>query len=155
MAASTNGLMPVITPPSPGLDVHANSGPKIIAVSIALIVIAALAVILRFVSRMSSKAGLWWDDWTILLAMVSAGGENPNRRDSSGGSKLRNLIVGVVGSLHMYDSLSVCPGLRRWRGSISAEPSIAATRYGFGRHMEDLGGLGYRLEAAHDWFILL
>ena len=84
MAASTNGLMPLITPPSPGLNVHANSGPKIIAVSVTLIVIAAIAVILRFVSRILSKAGLWWDDWAILLAMVSAGWENPNLGDGSG-----------------------------------------------------------------------
>ena len=66
-----------------------------------------------------------------------------------------NPTAGIMGSLHMYDSLSVCPGLPRLRGSIPAERSVPATHYGFGRHMEDLGGLASRLEAAHDWFILL
>ena len=70
MAADSNGLMPLITPESPGLDVNANQGPRIIAVAAVLITISTMAVILRFVSRLVSQAGFWWDDWTILAALV-------------------------------------------------------------------------------------
>jgi len=70
MALNTNGLLPLLTPDYPGLDLNANQGPKIIAVSAVLIAISTIAVILRFISRMVSKAGLWWDDWLIVAAMV-------------------------------------------------------------------------------------
>ena len=54
----------------PGFDLHANQAPRILAISIALMVLSGLAVMLRFLSRMLSKAGLWWDDWVILTALV-------------------------------------------------------------------------------------
>jgi len=74
MALNSNGLLPLLTPDYPGLDVNANQGPKIIAVSAVLIAISTIAVILRFLSRMVSKAGLWWDDWLIVGAMVRSDG---------------------------------------------------------------------------------
>jgi hypothetical protein len=70
----TNGLMPLLTPPSPGLDPNADQGPKVVAVAAVLMVISTIAVILRFVARLLSKAGLWWDDWCILAALVSLDG---------------------------------------------------------------------------------
>lgn len=63
-------LAPLETPHSPGLDINDNAASRIIAVCVVLIVLAAVAVALRFVSRWLSRAGLWWDDWTILAAMV-------------------------------------------------------------------------------------
>lgn len=74
MAASTNGINPILTPDYPGLDIHANQEARILAVSVVLIVVSTLSVILRFVARALSKAGLWWDDWCILAALV---GEKP------------------------------------------------------------------------------
>ena len=35
-----------------------------------LIVCSAVVTLLRCVSRSLSKAGFWWDDYTILLALV-------------------------------------------------------------------------------------
>ncbi|MCJ1474658.1 hypothetical protein MMC13_003318 [Lambiella insularis] len=68
--ANTAGLEPLLTPNTPGLDITANQGPRIIAVSAVLIALSTVAVILRFVSRLVSKAGLWWDDWVILAALL-------------------------------------------------------------------------------------
>ena len=79
MAADTNGLMPLITPLTPGLDINANEGPRIIAVAAVLITISTIAVILRFVSRLVSQAGFWWDDWMILAALVGSIGSNGKR----------------------------------------------------------------------------
>lgn len=93
MALNTNGLLPLLTPDYPGLDLNANQGPKIIAVSAVLIAISTIAVILRFMSRMVSKAGLWWDDWLIVAAMV---------RYARGGISL--------GTMEADDGYSLCPG---------------------------------------------
>lgn len=49
-----------------------DRGPQVIAVSVAMITLSTFAVAFRCWSRKVSKAGLWWDDWTILLALVSS-----------------------------------------------------------------------------------
>ena len=41
--------------------------------TIATIIPATLAVILRFIARRVSGAGLWWDDYTIAIALVRFG----------------------------------------------------------------------------------
>lgn len=38
--------------------------------TITLTVIATIAVILRLIARKISSASFWWDDWTILIALV-------------------------------------------------------------------------------------
>jgi len=101
MALNTNGLLPLLTPDYPGLDLNAPQGPKIIAVSAVLIAISTIAVILRFMSRMVSKAGLWWDDWLIVAAMV---------RYARGWGflweqwRLMMDTAYVLGSMHLHDS---------------------------------------------------
>ena len=40
--------------------------------AVSTFVIAAVLVALRFASRRLSKAGLWWDDWIQLPAIVSS-----------------------------------------------------------------------------------
>ena len=32
--------------------------------------VAVLAAVLRLLARRVSKAGYWWDDWIIIIAMV-------------------------------------------------------------------------------------
>jgi hypothetical protein len=49
-----------------------DRGTSIVSVQIAMIVIPTLAVMLRFTARRMSAAGLWWDDWMILVALVCA-----------------------------------------------------------------------------------
>ena len=75
MASSTNPVLPLApaplqTYPYPGLDINDTQSPRIIGTCITLIVITTAAVALRFLARHLSRAGLWWDDWTILGALV-------------------------------------------------------------------------------------
>ena len=43
-----------------------------VGVTIFLTVMALIAIVLRFCARRLKKVGLGWDDYTILLAMVSS-----------------------------------------------------------------------------------
>ena len=52
-------------------DLNANKTYLIISSSIPLIVLAILAVILRFISRWVIRVPLMLDDWLILAALVS------------------------------------------------------------------------------------
>ena len=75
MASSTSGVLPFApaplqTYPYPGLNLDDSQGPRVIATSIVLMILASLAVVLRFIARHLSRAGLWWDDWTVLAALV-------------------------------------------------------------------------------------
>lgn len=56
---------------TPGKDIIANRGPFLIRTCCAMIALSATAVTLRFLSRRLSKVSLWWDDWLILIALVS------------------------------------------------------------------------------------
>jgi hypothetical protein len=50
--------------------VQANQGPKVDVIAITAFMLAAVAVIFRFLVRFRSKASLWWDDWDVLTALV-------------------------------------------------------------------------------------
>lgn len=54
-----------------------DRGPMIRGVNGFLIGISFLAVLIRFVSRKLSKAGLGWDDWLCLAALVSIARKRP------------------------------------------------------------------------------
>ena len=41
------------------------------ATIISLLVIASVAFVLRVISRVAARLGLWWDDYLILLSEVS------------------------------------------------------------------------------------
>ncbi|MCJ1259543.1 hypothetical protein MMC24_007381 [Lignoscripta atroalba] len=58
----------------PGFDLNANQGPRVLSISLALIALSGIAVTLRFLSRLLSKAGLWWDDWVVLGALFISWG---------------------------------------------------------------------------------
>ena len=48
-----------------------NRGPQIKAAAYTMLILATIAVALRFWSRhISQKAGFWWDDWFALIALV-------------------------------------------------------------------------------------
>lgn len=53
-----------------GFDINEDKGPYLARICSVMIVISAIAVVLRFLSRRVVKAPLLWDDWVILLAMV-------------------------------------------------------------------------------------
>lgn len=44
--------------------------PEIYAAVITVTVACTIAVFLRFLCRRMVKAGLWWDDWTMLAALL-------------------------------------------------------------------------------------
>ena len=52
-------------------DTYADRGPHLVRVCSVMIALSAIAVALRFVSRRLSKAGLYWDDWLIFIALVN------------------------------------------------------------------------------------
>lgn len=47
-----------------------DRGPTLVYSMIALIVLADISVILRFVSRKIARCGYWYDDYMVVLAMV-------------------------------------------------------------------------------------
>ena len=48
-----------------------DRGPQLEAITYAMLVLATVAVALRFWARyVALKAGLWWDDWFSLAALV-------------------------------------------------------------------------------------
>ena len=47
-----------------------NRGSQLIATSLTTAILAICAVGIRIWSRKRSKAGLWWDDWTIFASLV-------------------------------------------------------------------------------------
>jgi hypothetical protein len=54
----------------PGVDLTASKVPTLQGTIISTWILAVIVVALRFHSRWLSKVKPWWDDWTVLLAMV-------------------------------------------------------------------------------------
>ena len=45
--------------------------PGVYGGTITLIIVATIAVALRLTARKVSTANFWWDDWTLVVALVS------------------------------------------------------------------------------------
>lgn len=56
----------------PGFDLYASRQPRLVGVYVALIVIATIFVSLRLCSRRVSGAGVWWDDFLVVLAWLAS-----------------------------------------------------------------------------------
>lgn len=63
------------TPPA-GIDLHADSGPRVISSGIALIILPTVFVIVRFASRIIARAGFWWDDLLVIVSLLLSYGPN-------------------------------------------------------------------------------
>ena len=48
-----------------------NEGTVTIGISGAVIALALIFTVLRFYVRITLRAGLWWDDWLIAVAVVA------------------------------------------------------------------------------------
>ncbi|KAL8818666.1 MAG: hypothetical protein Q9223_002739 [Gallowayella weberi] len=60
--------------PPPGIDLSADQGGRIIASMIALIALPTLAVAARLISRLVARAGFWYDDlWVVIALLLSYG----------------------------------------------------------------------------------
>ena len=55
-------------PPPEG---NVNKGPMIIIVTATIVGVTAIVVALRLAVRIWITKAFWWDDWTILFAIVS------------------------------------------------------------------------------------
>ena len=49
---------------------HDNISWRIWVGTLATLIPATIVVVLRFVARYVSRAGLWWDDYTIVISLV-------------------------------------------------------------------------------------
>ena len=56
---------------TPGFDVYADRGPHLVRVCSVMIALSAVAVALRLTARRLSKVRLRWDDWLVLIALVT------------------------------------------------------------------------------------
>lgn len=56
--------------PPPGINIHADQRGRIIGSSVAILVITLTSVALRLLSRRLSRAGLWWDDYLTIVALI-------------------------------------------------------------------------------------
>ena len=57
--------------PPPGLDIYESQQPSIYAATFISWGLAVIAVVLRFTARKISKANFWWDDWLMIVALVT------------------------------------------------------------------------------------
>ena len=53
-------------------NIYATKTKKLVGANIVLILLSGIAVALRFWSRKISRVGFWYDDYTILLALLPA-----------------------------------------------------------------------------------
>ncbi len=53
-------------------NIYATRTSKLIGANVVLILLSGIAVALRFWSRKISRVGFWYDDYTILLALLPA-----------------------------------------------------------------------------------
>lgn len=57
----------------PGFNVDADRGPYLYQLILAMLILSAICVPLRFLSRKAAKLPILWDDWLIVIAMVFSG----------------------------------------------------------------------------------
>ncbi|MCJ1307570.1 hypothetical protein MMC25_001217 [Agyrium rufum] len=67
-------LIPSILLTPPGTDLTENAYTRIVGTCVTLIILTIIAVGLRILSRILSQAGMWWDDWTIIITMFLSWG---------------------------------------------------------------------------------
>ncbi|CAD6593677.1 MAG: hypothetical protein ASARMPRED_007807 [Alectoria sarmentosa] len=56
----------------PGFNLHADQGDRILGTMVALIALASTFVVLRLTSRHLARAGFWWDDVLMVIALLLA-----------------------------------------------------------------------------------
>lgn len=70
--AAAAGIAPLLSPID--ADLSDSQFGRIQGVAILFAILPTVVVALRFLARKLSKAGLWWDDWTILAALIVSWG---------------------------------------------------------------------------------
>ncbi|CAF9941740.1 hypothetical protein IMSHALPRED_002872 [Imshaugia aleurites] len=75
MSTGASGPPPPIPPAilhQPGFNLYDDQGGTIVGTMIALIVLASTFVVLRMTSRCLARAGFWWDDVLMIVALLFA-----------------------------------------------------------------------------------
>lgn len=71
---TTSALDPIILaafgPPPANVDLGETRENRNNGAVIAMLVLATVALVLRFLARIMQRAGLQYDDWTIIVALV-------------------------------------------------------------------------------------
>ncbi|KAI4175051.1 MAG: hypothetical protein LQ348_006252 [Seirophora lacunosa] len=74
---------PTIAPTDPAMidplihpELYENRSAHVVAAAVVLLTLPTIAVILRLLSRRMSRAGLWVDDYVVVLALVLSWGPN-------------------------------------------------------------------------------
>ena len=64
--------MAIDAPPvgQPGFNLHADQQGRIVGSMVTLLILSTSFVMLRLLSRKFSKAGVWLDDYLVVLALV-------------------------------------------------------------------------------------
>lgn len=63
-------MVQIFGEPPEGLELTQSTSTRDTAATIALMVLAVIALLLRFLARRLQQSGLKMDDWTIILALV-------------------------------------------------------------------------------------
>ncbi|KAF5679227.1 Pth11-like integral membrane [Fusarium heterosporum] len=61
-------------PPPVQIDLNTSTAISDRAAIIAVLILAVLAIALRFAARSIQRTKLYWDDWAIVLSMILVGG---------------------------------------------------------------------------------
>jgi hypothetical protein len=67
-------IIAIAGPPPSDIDLNANTATSDRAAIIAVLILALLAISLRFVARGIQRTKIHWDDWVIILSMVLVAG---------------------------------------------------------------------------------
>lgn len=76
-----------------------SRGPALVGVQVVMMCLALISVTLRFVARRMSAAGFWWDDWTILAALVCVHLHEATMTPANESSQIPSLAINVVNIL--------------------------------------------------------
>ncbi|KAF4973592.1 hypothetical protein FSARC_166 [Fusarium sarcochroum] len=68
------GIIAIAGPPPDGIDLNANTATSDRAAIVTVLILALLAIGLRFVARSIQRVKIHWDDWAIILSMILVGG---------------------------------------------------------------------------------
>lgn len=67
-------IIAIAGPPPSHIDLNANTATSDRAAIVAVLILALLAISLRFAARTIQRTRIHWDDWVIILSMLLVAG---------------------------------------------------------------------------------
>lgn len=92
-----------------------NLGPRLLAISIIIVTVAALFTSLRFYARYLKGKIYWWDDWTVLVALACTFSPTYSalRKLTTAGSRSFSPVVLLTEHKYDMDSVDMSTRFRR------------------------------------------